>query len=300
MSKKVLIGGGSGLVGQRLTQLLEKKGYEIHHLSRSKQTSKTPTIQWNVSTMKLDHTQIEPFDFIINLAGAGIINESWSPERKKVIVDSRVKSNKLLAKAIQKNQKKPESFISASGVGFYGLMQSEKTFTEEDSSGNDFLAETCVLWEKSVEEIEHLKIPTAKIRIGVVLSKEGGALKELAKPIRYYVGAPLGSGKQYMPWIHLDDLCRLFIHTLENRLTGAYNAGVPHQVDNKSFTKTLAKVLRKPLWLPHVPSFIMKLILGTRSVLVLKGNKVSPAKIQKAGFKFSFPELEDALAHIYQ
>lgn len=299
MSKKVLIGGGSGLVGQRLTTLLKEKGYDVSHLSRSAGEVNTPTIQWNVDAMNLDPTEIEDFDFIVNLAGTGIADKSWTTERKKVIVDSRVKSNQLLAETIQKNSKKPKAYVSASGVGFYGFTPSEKIFTEEDLPGNDFLADTCVLWEQSTQKIKELGIPTAHIRIGLVLSKKGGALKELAKPIEYYVGAPLGNGKQYMPWIHIDDLCRIFIHTLENKLTGAFNAGVPNQLTNKSFTQVLAKVLKKPLWLPHVPSFVIKLILGSRALLVLRGNQVSPKKIQDTGFEFQYSELEAALTNIY-
>ena len=300
MSKKVLIGGGTGLVGRRLTQLLIDKGYEVSLLSRSTKNEATSIIQWNVDAMQLDHTKIEPFDFIINLTGAGIVDKSWTEERKKVILDSRVQSTQLLAESIQKNQRKPKAFVSASAVGFYGFITTDKIFTEDDAAGNDFLADTCVLWEQSMQQVEKLGIPVSKIRIGIVLSKEGGALKEMAKPMKYYLGAPLGSGKQYMPWIHIDDLCELFIHSIENRLEGAYNAGAPHQVNNKMFIHILARVLKKPLWLPHVPSFLLKIILGTRALLVLEGSRVSPVKIQQTGFIFRFKELELALRDIYK
>lgn len=299
MNKKVLIGGGSGLVGKRLTEILSTKGYEVSHLSRSTEGKKTPTIKWSVSKMQLDSTEIEKFDHIINLTGAGIVDEPWTEERKQVLVDSRVKSTQLLAKAIKANSKKPESFVSASAVGYYGFVTSKKIFTEKDEAGTDFLAETCVLWEESTKEIENLGIPTSKVRIGIVLTKEGGALKEMAKPIKFGFGAALGSGQQYMPWIHIDDLCHLFIHAMESKLEGAYNAGAPNQVNNKEFTKILAKVLRKPLWLPNVPAFVMKLILGTRALLVLEGSRVSSTKTENSGFKFKYENLKAALKEIY-
>lgn len=300
MNKKVLIGGGSGLVGKRLTEILKSKGYQVSHLSRNANGKETPTIEWDVNNMKLDASKIRDFDHILNLTGAGIVDEAWTEKRKQVIINSRVKSTQLLAKAIKENDKKPESFVSASAVGFYGFVTGEKIFTEDDKPGDDFLAETCVLWEESTNEIKNLGIPTSKIRIGIVLAKEGGALKEMAKPVKFYVGAALGNGKQYMPWVHIDDLCNLFIHAMENKLDGAYNAGAPHQVNNIEFTKTLAKVLKKPLWLPNVPAFVMKLILGTRALLVMEGSRVSAIKTQKSGFEFKFEKLEGALKEIYE
>lgn len=299
MNQKVLIGGGSGLVGKRLTKLLESKGYSVAHLSRNKENNGTTTIVWDVTNQHLDPQTIEEFDYIINLTGAGIVDEPWTEERKKVIVDSRVKSTELLANAIQKNSKKPISFVSASAVGYYGFVTTDHIFREVDKAGNDFLADTCVLWEESTKTIETLGVPTALIRIGIVLDKNGGALKEMAKPIKMGVGAALGTGKQYLPWIHIDDLCGMFIHAMENRLEGAYNAGSPNQHNNKEFTKVLARVLKKPLWLPNVPAFVMKLILGSRALLVLEGSRVSPKKIQDSGFHFKYQDLEEALVEIY-
>lgn len=300
MNKQVLISGGSGLVGSRLTELLQAKGYEVAHLSRSASDGKVKTIPWDVVNMQLDAAEIEGYDSIIHLAGAGIVDEPWTEKRKQIIQESRTKTAELLKQAIEQNTKKPEVFVSASAVGYYGFVTTDHIFTEQDEPGNDFLADTCVHWEKSVESIAKLGIPTSKIRIGIVLSKNGGALKEMANPVKYNVGAPLGSGKQYMPWIHIDDLCSIFIYALENKLEGAYNAGAPNQVDNKTFTKTLASVLKKPLWLPNVPAFVMKLILGKRALLVLEGSRVSCKKIQERGFEFQFKDLEVALEKFYQ
>lgn len=298
MTKKVLIGGGSGLVGKRLSHLLQEKGYDVWILSRSSNGNKN-VIEWDVKNQKLDPKQVEDFDHIINLTGAGIVDEPWTDTRKKVIVDSRTQSTALIAKAVQHNEKKPISFVSASAVGYYSFVTGEHVFKETDAPGNDFLAETCELWEQSTEEIKNMGIPTALIRIGIVLDKNGGALKEMAKPVKLFAAAALGTGKQYLPWIHIDDLCGMFIHAMENKLEGPFNAGAPNQVNNKTFTKILAKVLKRPYFLPNVPAFMMKLILGTRALLVLEGSRVSPEKIQKTGFEFKFTDLEKALREIY-
>lgn len=300
MKKKVLIAGGSGLVGGRLSQLLLEQSYEVSHLSRSiAKDGKIKTIQWDVKNQQLEHSLLEPYDYIINLSGAGIIDKPWSEERKKEIIDSRVQSTKLLKKALSQNTKKPVAFVCASAIGYYGLTLSDQLYTEEDKPGEDFLAETCLHWEKSADEIHDLGIPTSKIRVGIVLSKDGGALTEMSKPIRLGFGAPLGTGKQYLPWIHIDDLCQLFIHCMENKLNGPYNAGAPNQHSNGQFTKVLAKVLGKPLWLPNVPSFVLRLILGARAEMVLKGIRVSPQRAIDHGFSFKFISLEETLKDIY-
>lgn len=298
MKKKVLLGGGSGLVGNRLNQLLTKKGYDVWILSRSSKGKKN-TIEWDVKNQKLNSKEIEAFDHIINLTGAGIVDQPWTKERKKEIIDSRTQSTTLIAEAIRQNTKNPISFVSASAVGYYGFVTGKHIFKETDDPGNDFLAETCELWEKSTEAISNMGIPTALVRIGIVLDKNGGALKEMAKPVKLFAAAALGTGKQYLPWIHIDDLCNLFIYAMENKLEGPFNAGAPNQVNNKTFTKVLAKVLKRPYFLPNVPAFMMKLILGTRALLVLEGSRVSPEKIQRTGFEFEFTDLEGALKEIY-
>lgn len=296
--KSVLISGGSGLVGTRLTQLLEAKGYAVAHISRRPKTD-VKTVVWNVDKMSLDPLAIEPFDHIINLAGAGIVDKKWTEHRKKEIIESRTQSTKLLQQAISQNSQKPKSFVSASAVGFYGFVTEERIYTETDQAGDDFLGETCELWEEEIDKIADLGIPTSKIRIGIVLSKEGGALKEMARPIQFGFGAALGSGKQYIPWIHIDDLCKLFIYAMEHRLEGAFNATAAEAINNKEFTKTLAAVLKKPLWLPNVPAFFMKILLGERALLVLEGSRVSSEKIEKHGFTFTHKKLKETLEKIY-
>jgi len=304
MKEKVLISGGSGLVGQRLSELLLKKGYEVSHLSRSKGNSNDniKTIIWDVKNQKVDAAAIAPFDHIVNLSGAGIVDKAWTDKRKKVLLESRTKSVNLLKKSIVRNDKKPKTFVSASAVGYYGLITSEHIFKENDSDGNDFLAETCVAWESAVDEIAAIDIPTTKIRTGLVLTDKGGALKEIAKPIKLGFGAALGSGKQYLPWIHIDDLCGMYIHAIENKLDGAFNAAVPatEQLSNAALTKAVAKVLKKPLWMPNVPAFALRIIMGSRALLVLKGSRVSVTKIQKTGYKFKYLKITDALKAIYE
>jgi len=300
MMKKILIGGGSGLVGSRLTDMLMSKGYNVTHLSRSKESkSWVDAIQWDVENHKLDPKDLEGFDIVINLAGAGIADEAWSAKRKKVIRDSRVNSNLLLRDSLEHLRVKPSLFISASAIGYYGLQTSEHVYKEEDNPGNDFLAQTCIEWESSANEVAKLGIPTAMVRIGLVLSDEGGALPEMEKPFRWGVGAPLGSGKQGMPWIHIDDLCGIFIHIIENKLEGVYNGAAPNGVSNKEFTKILAEVLNRKLLLPAVPGFMIKLVMGDRANLVLKGSLVSSEKILDTGYAFEFSKLKAALKDLY-
>ncbi len=300
MKEKVLISGGTGLVGTRLTDLLIQKGYEVAHLSRSSSNSSgVKTIVWDVNKMELNHKSIEDYQYIVQLAGAGIVDEPWTEERKKVIIDSRVKSTELLHQAINKNKNKPKAFVSASAIGYYGIETSEHIYLESDEPGNDFLAETCKLWEKSIDQLDELKIPVSRIRIGLVLSDLGGALKEIAKPVKMGFGAALGSGKQYMPWIHIDDLCNIFIHAMENKKGETYNGVAPNQMGNKAFTKVVAKVLNKPFFLPNVPEFVLKIMLGSRSLLVLEGSRISAQKVMKSGFKFQFEDLESALRDLY-
>jgi len=297
--QRVLISGGSGLVGQRLTQLLQLKAYEVSHLSRSKAKGNIPTILWDVEKMQINTNELEGFDCIIHLAGAGVMDSRWTSSRKDTIERSRVDSTLLLKNAIEQLNKKPKCFISASAVGYYGLNFNESVYKEEDSPGYDFLAKTCIAWESAIDQVADLGITVSKIRIGLVLTKEGGALEAIAKPIHFGLGSILGSGKQYMPWIHIDDLCHMFIYAFENKLYGAYNGVSGEEIDNRKFTKNLAKILKKPLWLPNAPSFFLKFLLGERADLILKGNRVSSDKIRNEGFEFKFLTLEDALKEIY-
>lgn len=298
--KKVAIGGGTGLVGSRLSDILMDMGYQVSQLSRqADQDGWLKKVNWDVANQELDPQELEGFDYIINLAGAGIADEAWTDERIKIIKESRTLSNQLLKDTIEKLDSKPKLFISASAVGYYGFSTSEKIYTEEDEPGKDLLSEICVEWEESADQISDCGVEVAKIRIGVVISDEGGALPKMEEPVRWGVGAPLGSGKQYMPWIHIDDLCNMFVHLIENELGGVYNGVSPYPVTNKEFTYTLAEVLDKHIILPKVPSFALRLFMGGRANLVLEGSRISAEKILKTGFKFTYPKIKEALLDQY-
>ncbi|MDZ7650894.1 MAG: TIGR01777 family oxidoreductase [Cytophagales bacterium] len=299
MSKKILITGASGLIGTRLTELLLQKGYQVSHLGRTKKNGRIPSFVWDVEKGTMDTAALEGVQTIIHLAGAGIADKRWTTKRKSEILQSRVQSSALLYTTLQTSVHQVQSVVSASAIGYYGFGLGDKIFTETDHVGNDYLAQVTQQWEQSVDKIGTLNIRVAKLRVGIVLSNLGGALVEMAKPIKLYAGAPLGTGKQYLSWIHIDDLCRLFIKAIDdNEVKGAYNAVSGDWVSNKEFTTLLAKVLNRPLFLPHVPKFIMKLILGEMAMLVLNGSKVSADKIKEAGFIFDFPNLETALRNL--
>lgn len=300
-SANILITGASGLIGQRLTDLLFEKGHRIAHLSRTPRSGKVVTFVWDIQNNKFDREALQATDAIIHLAGAGIADKPWTAARKLELIKSRTESTHLLYDELKKGNHPVKTFISASAIGFYGIDESDNFFTENDKQGRGFLAEVVGQWEAAVDRIATLGIRAVKIRIGIVLSEKGGALKELMKPVKFFVGAPLGSGEQMMSWIHLDDLCRIFVKAVDDEdLRGVYNAAAPNPVSNREFTKTLAKILHKPIILPPIPSFALKLLLGEMADIVLKGAKVSSEKIQKTGFRFKFNKLDDALKDLLE
>jgi len=294
--KNILITGGSGLVGRRITAQLERKGYQVGWLSRSAQ-ARTHFL-WDVAQQTIDSQAMEWADAVIHLAGEGVAEKRWTAVRKKSILDSRTHSTQLLHTAIQQAEKKPLAFISASAIGFYGF-QTGATLVEESSpAGTDFLADVVVAWEQEVKKIEALAVRCVLLRIGIVLDAKGGALGEMLKPP---VAAPLGSGDQWMSWIHVEDLARLFVFALEKTtLQGIYNAVGPNPATNQQLTKEAAAAKGKPYVGIGVPGFALKLVLGKMAAMVLGGNRVSSQKIQKAGFVFEFPELGAALKDIFR
>ncbi|GAB2474871.1 TIGR01777 family oxidoreductase [Algoriphagus taiwanensis] len=291
----ILITGGSGLVGQQITRLLEKKGYQVAWLSRSAQGQKS--FLWDVEKGKIDPEALEWADAVIHLAGAGVAEKRWTPERKKLILESRTQSTQLLYSAIEKADNKPSTFISASAVGYYGFNTGTKLVDENSPAGDDFLAEVVIAWENEVKKMESLHLRTVLLRIGIVLDAEGGALGEMLKPP---VAAPLGSGDQWMSWIHIEDLARMFVFALEKTtLQGVYNAVSPNPATNQQLTQEAASAKGKPYLGIGVPGFALKLVLGEMAAMVLGGNRVSSQKIQKAGFQFEFFELSAALRDIF-
>jgi hypothetical protein len=294
--QSVLITGGTGLIGKRLSSLLESKGYEVRLLSRREHPdAQYPTFVWDIEKGMIDEKAFENLDYIIHLAGAGIADEKWTEERKKVLIDSRVESTKLLLKYVRNYEVPLKAFISASAVGYYGSITSEITFEESDNPGNDFLAHICKLWEEAIFEFETENIRTVANRTGIVLSNNGGAVQKMKLPII----APLGSGDQYMPWIHIDDLCKIYIKAIEDeQMQGAYNGVAPEHETNKTFSKKLAKAFKRPYIPFGPPAFLLKWILGDMSTVVLNGSKVSSDKIKLTGFQFTYPLLNDALANL--
>lgn len=300
MASTYLITGGTGLVGTRLTEILKEQGHSVRYLSRSSGTKNgIKAYAWDIEKQTMDQAALDGVDAIIHLAGAGVADKSWTKERKKEILDSRTKSTQLLRETLKSIDHKVKAFISASAIGYYGWDAGGVWKKEESRFGDDFLATVTKAWEEEVDHIEGLGIRVAKLRIGIVFSEKGGALYEIAKPIKFGVGAPLGAGDQYMSWIHIDDLSNMFIYACENeQVSGVYNAVGPNPATNKEITKSTAKVLGKPCFLPNVPGFVLKIMLGKRAAMVLGGSRVSPEKIMEAGFKFEYPELDAGLRNL--
>ena len=305
MAQTVLITGGTGLVGKALTKALVTKGYNVIILSRDVSSKKNkPGIsyaRWDVAKQEIDLAALESADYIIHLAGAGVVDKRWTDAYKKEIVESRTESSRLIFETLQNNPNKVKAIVNASAIGWYGADANPvKSFIETDKADESFLGDTCRLWEQSIEPVESLGKRLVKLRIGIVLSNDGGALPEFKKPLTFGVASILGNGKQMVSWIHIDDLCRLFIAAIENEnLSGSYNAVAPNPVSNKALTITLAKVIKGNFYIPlHVPAFVLKIMMGQRSVEVLKSATVSCKKIMDTGFQFTFMNIDAALNNL--
>ncbi len=299
MDKHILITGGSGLVGKHLTSLLLDKGYTVSHLSRKENSiPKVKTYLWDVQKGTIDPNCINNVDVIVHLAGAGIADKSWTDERKQEIISSRTQSIRLIYGLLKQGSHQVKKVVSASATGYYSN-RGDELLTEESSPAGDFLGKCCVDWEQAVDEGEALGLEILKFRTGVVLTDEGGALKQLALPIKFGFGTVLGTGKQWIPWIHFQDTIDMYLFGIEKPIVGTYNMVAPNPVTNKQFTQITAKQLQKPLWLPKVPAFALKLFLGEMSAVVLGSTKVSAEKIEKAGFQFKYPTAAAAISEIY-
>ncbi len=305
----VLITGGSGLVGKALTEQLVKKGFQVIIVTR-----KLPAVNiqahvsyaiWNVKEKTIDPAAIQKADHIIHLAGAGVVDKRWTHAYKKEIQDSRIQSSALLIQAMHQYENKIKTIVSASAIGWYGAddedQKNGKGFTEANLPAADFLGETCNLWEQSIEPAEQLGKRVVKLRTGIVLSNEGGALAEFKKPLTVGIAGILSKGTQMVSWIHIDDLCRMYVEALKNQqMKGSYNAVAPAPVTNKTLTLELASNLKGKLFIPvHVPAFVLKMMLGESSVEVLKSCTVSCEKIKQAGFTFLYPSIEVALGQLF-
>ncbi|MGB5458533.1 MAG: TIGR01777 family oxidoreductase [Eudoraea sp.] len=300
---KVLITGATGLIGGAITDLCREKGYSVNYLTTDKSKIKNELnykgFYWEPKTNEIDVNCFEGVTAIINLAGASIAKR-WSKSYKKEILSSRVDSLKTLYIALKSlNLEESISLISASAIGIYP--NSLSNFYTEESTNLDasFLGEVTEIWEKEIDKFQALKCTVTKIRIGLVLSSEGGALPNMANAVRRYLGASFGSGEQWQSWIHVNDLARMFLYIVENRLSGVYNGVAPNPVTNAKMVKELAKVLERPLFLPNIPQFAMRLILGEMSYLLFVSQRVSSKKIEKKGFIFKFNNICRALENIY-
>jgi len=298
--KNILITGASGLIGTKLIRNLQEKGHVVSVLSRNPGKLKNvKSFLWNVDEQTIDNEALSGVDTIIHLAGAGIADERWTKKRKQLIIDSRVLSTKLLYRAIEETKSPVKTIISASAVGFYGD-RADELLNENSSNGTGFLADCCQQWENAVNEGLKFGVRLVKLRIGLVLSKQGGALAKLETPVSLFLGAPLGSGKQWMPWIHVTDLLAIFEKAIENpEYSGTYNACSPIPVTNFEFTKILAKTLFRPVWPIKVPKFVLKAVLGEMSAVILISNRTSSQKLIDTGFKFRYAGLDKALKEIY-
>ncbi len=297
---KILITGGSGLVGSHLTQMLKNKGIEVVWLSRQAGVRNgIVSYKWDYKTSYIDHKAFEGITHVIHLAGAGVFERRWTAAYKKEIHDSRIETTKLLAKHLP-DMPLLQAFISSSAIGIYGNSFQTTPLKEDAAQGKDFLARTTIDWEAAADLIGEQKIRIVKIRVGIVLAQPSGALPTMVKPIKLNIGSPLASGEQIISWIHIEDLCNIFIKAIEDSsMNGIYNGVAPNPVSNKTFTENAAEILHKPLIFPNVPAFALNFILGKeKACSVIQGIPASSVKIQQQGFSFKYPELKAALADL--
>jgi uncharacterized protein (TIGR01777 family) len=298
MKKNVLITGGSGFVGEHLSHLLIDSGYTISILSRSKRenTENIFYYTWDVENQTIEEDAVLNADYVIHLAGANIAEKRWTNKRKENIINSREQSGQLILSVLKKHNKKLEAFISASAIGIYGAVNGQAICTENTRPAKDFLGRVCQKWEAVADLFGQLGIRTVKVRTGLVLGQNDGFLSKLTPIFKLRLGSALGSGKQYMPWIYVEDLCAIYLEVLKNpNMDGAYNAAINDSTTNSSFSNTLAKVYGYSIWLPNVPAFLIKIFLGEMANLVLTGRRVSSDKIESIGFHFKHKNLEDTL-----
>lgn len=300
---KILITGATGLIGNELVALLLQNGIGIHYLTTSKNKIESQPnyhgFYWNPSQGIIDENALMGVDAIVHLAGATIANR-WTPSYKQEIIESRILSSNVLFKALKENPHSVKQIISASAIGIYPSSLT-KVYTEDETEVDEsFLGKVVAKWEESVNKFKLLNIKVCKIRTGLVLSRKGGALVEMVKPIKLGVGSPFGSGKQVQSWIHIHDLVEIYLFAIQNQLEGAFNAVGPLPVTNKILTQEIAAVLRKPLFMPNIPQFLMRMVLGEMHAILFSSQNVSAKKIETQGFKFQYKTVNKALRQLLE
>lgn len=297
----VLITGATGLVGQELVSLLLQNGFTVHYLSTSKSKLVSQNnykgFYWNPKTSEIDLNALTDVEVIVHLAGASVAKK-WTPSYKQEIIESRVLSTRLLYKTLQKNLHQVKQIVSASAIGIYPNDLNYIYHETDNKVDNSFLGNVVQQWEEEVSQFDKLNIKVAKIRIGIVLAKNGGALQEMVKPIKMGVGAAFGSGEQYQSWIHIQDLVTIFQFVIQNQLSGVFNGVAPYPVTNAELTKAIAKTLGKPLFLPNIPQFVMKMILGEMYQILFSSQHVSCRKLLDLKYQFKFASLDKALSDL--
>jgi hypothetical protein len=298
MNTNILIAGGSGLVGKELTKILQKNTFSVRHLSRNPKGSDVQSFYWNPDNGEIDLAAIKDTFCIINLAGAGVADAKWTEDYKKDILDSRVNSTRLIAKVLKENENEVKLVINASAVGIYG--NEVHTLTAEDGPiAHTFLAEVCRIWEEEAFKIKSEKTRLVIFRIGLVLSANGGFLKAISTPAKFGFATYFGDGNMLNPWIHINDLCNMFLMAIKNeQVSGIYNAVGPIVESNKTIVQLTAKALNRPQFLPGVPRFLLEFMLREMAPMLLSNQNISSRKIQNAGYNFEFPTAKTAIEHL--
>ena len=297
---KILITGGSGLVGSYLTKVLLEMNYDVAILTRNPSSDHNiKQYFWDPSKLIIDEDALINVNCIVHLAGTNISESRWTKKQKCQIYSSRVESAEFLYQKIKEQNISLKSFVSSSAVGFYGTITSDQIYTEQDQNADDYLGQLCSQWEAKADQFLNLGCKVSKVRTGIVLSSKGGALPKMMFPIIWWLGASLGSGKQFIPWIHIDDLCAIYTNLINEHIpSGVYNGVAPEVITNNDFTCVIAEVLNKPLWLPNIPSWVLKMIFGEMSSILLNGSRVSSNKLIQSGFQFKYLSIKSAIDNL--